>query len=132
MSYLLDSNVIISWLDGDFEIRAKVRSLVPLGVFISAISVVEVEHGLLKKQASTRSEFERLLEFVPIIDVDRTIAARCAAIRLHIESIGNKFRHRPLDLLIASTAIVHSLTLVTADLAHVRDVPGLHLLPSSP
>ena len=131
MSYLLDSNVIISWLDGDSAIRANVRSLVPSGVYLSAISVVEVEHGLLKKPDNIRREFERLLDFAPIIEVDRVIAARCAAIRLHIESIGIKFRLLPIDLLIASTALVHGLTVVTADLEHFRDVPGLDLLPSA-
>jgi tRNA(fMet)-specific endonuclease VapC len=67
----------------------------------------------------------RLLSDVTVLDLDAEIARRFGVIRA-----GLLDRGRPVpatDLLIAATALVHDLTLVTHNVQHFAEVPGLRL-----
>ena len=103
-------------------------ALLPSGAYLSVIALVEVRHGLARKSAEVHARFDQMLRFAPVLAIDRAIAERCAAIRIHISDIGHQVRSRPLDLLIAATAIEYGLTVVTNNRPDYRDVPGLLLL----
>jgi len=45
--------------------------------------------------------------------MSQTIARRCGVLRAELRAAGRSLRPRALDLLIAATALVHDLTLVT-------------------
>ena len=128
MSYLLDTNVIS-------EMRRKDRIAKPAlawlqrqaidELHISALTMMEVEIGIrrLERKDSAQGATLRRWKDGPlarefrgrILDVDLEIAERCAA--LHVPD------PRPeIDALIAATAIVRRLTLVTRN---ERDFAGM-------
>jgi toxin FitB len=117
--YLLDTNVISELRRLDRAQQEVVRwasSLEPTQLHISAISVLEIEIGALRlarkdKAAGVSLRIWMDTQVLPafadrILPVDSTIAMRCA--QLHVPD------PRPeRDALIAATALVHGMTLVT-------------------
>lgn len=73
---------------------------------------------------------QRLETFVRnelVLDVDISVAQRCAAIRQHISENGERPTRRGFDILIAATAIEYDLTLVTRNVRDYADIPDLKL-----
>lgn len=92
--------------------------------FISAFTILELERGVLSVQRRDAAQGARLRAWLDnhirpefsgrILPVDDEIATRCA--HLHIPD-----RRNEADALIAATALVHGLTVVTRN---VRDFEG--------
>ena len=94
---------------------------------ISVICELEVLYGIeLSPSPVLRPAWERLLRGrFPILPVDATVACIFARLQAHCSQAG---KIRPImDLLIASTAIAHNLTLVTCNFKDFEDIPGLHV-----
>ena len=121
--FLLDTNVVSELRRRD---RADMRvgvwsdSVRPEAQFISAITLQEIEIGALSIERRDRVQGELLRRWIDqavlpsfgnrILPVDTDVALRCA--RLHVPD------PRPqVDALIAATALVHDLTLVTRNVA---------------
>lgn len=126
MTYLLDTNVISELRkigDGkaDTNVVAWIEAKPSVEFFISAITILELERGVLgverrdtKQGARLRSWLEDYVrpEFVGrILPVDDHVATRCA--HLHVPD-----RRNEADALIAATALVYNLSVVTRN---VRD-----------
>lgn len=121
--YLLDTNVVSALRRPDRLPRQVAEWASESDVdkfYISAISVLEIEQGILAKERSDpatgkilRSWFEQevLAAFDDrIVPIDRDVAIRCAA--LHVPD-----PQPERDGLIAATAIVHAMTVVTRNVA---------------
>ncbi len=121
MKYLLDTNVVSELRKvGDGKADANVTSWVGAqdsnDLFISAITILEIERGILAIQRRDASQGSRLRlwmdsrvrpEFAErVLPIDDMIATRCA--HLHIPD-----RRNEADALIAATALVHGLAVVT-------------------
>lgn len=131
--YLLDTNVIselrrphkanknvVAWADANSA----------LNFFLSAISVLEIELGTLRiarrdhgRGAVLRSWIDE--QILPrfegrILAIDTAVAQRCA--RLHVPD-----PRAERDALIAATAMVHGLTVVTRNIADFEPM-GVALL----
>ena len=125
MTYVLDTNVVselrkIRLGKADRRVALWADSVDASDLFISVITVQEIEIGVLlaerrdpKQSAILRSWLAR--QVLPafegrILAVDTTVAQRSA--RLHVPN------PRPVrDGLIAATALVHGMTVVTRNLA---------------
>jgi predicted nucleic acid-binding protein len=86
----------------------------------SAISYVEVVgfHGITDPQ---RAQFRQLFSTLPLVDIDRPVIDRAVSLRQQCRmSLG--------DSIIAATALIHDLTLVTRNVADFRWITGLRLL----
>ncbi|MBO9171751.1 MULTISPECIES: type II toxin-antitoxin system VapC family toxin [Rhizobium] len=129
MKYLLDTNVVSELRkagDGkaDVNVTRWLNSQHSSDLFISAITILEIERGILLLQRRDRSQAALLRTWMDrrvrpefegrILSIDDAIATRCA--HLHIPD-----RRNEADALIASTALVHSLTVVTRN---VQDFAG--------
>ncbi len=126
MVYLLDTNVLIHFRDGDAEVVAKVGAL-DGAILMSIVSRVELEGGVYRDPALInvrRARLAALLMSVPALSFDEAEADACRAI---VESAGYS-RRKLLDRMIAAQALAHRATLVTQNGADFRDVPGLQLL----
>jgi toxin FitB len=123
MRYLLDTNVVTEASkgeQGDRNVAAWYESMDPDSLCISALAIGEVRAGIEKlrlRQAERAAAFERQLVLVidlfadRIIGIDRRIAERWGRL--------NAPHRRPaVDALIAATALVHQLVVVTRN---VRD-----------
>ncbi len=131
--YLLDTNVVSELRKAkkaDRNVRVWARSASATHLFISVISVLELETGILlierrdrKQGAMLRSWMENhvLPTFAGrILAIDTTVAQRCAA--LHVPN-----PRSDRDALIAATALVHRMTVVTRNVDDF-EVTGVKLL----
>jgi predicted nucleic acid-binding protein len=125
MMYLLDTNVVSELRKtnsdrADRLVTAWARGIAAESMFLSAISVLELERGTLLMErrdpaqgAMLRSWMKNLVmpSFAGrILPVDTPVALRCAA--LHVPD-PKSYR----DALIAATALVHGMTVVTRNVS---------------
>jgi tRNA(fMet)-specific endonuclease VapC len=129
MQHLIDSDIVIDHLDIVPAVTQVLRQLTIDGIAISIITYMEVFQGRLNS-ADPVVALHGLSAFVaqaPILPSSAASAERCARLRLQLASDGKRVRARSLDLITASIAIEHGLTLVTRNTRDYDDIPGLAL-----
>ncbi|MGH9616769.1 MAG: type II toxin-antitoxin system VapC family toxin [Acidobacteriaceae bacterium] len=117
--YLLDTNVVSELRKAkkaDRHVRAWARTVPATSLYLSAISVLELETGILLIERRDRKQGAMLRHWMEshvlptfagrILAIDAAVAQRCAA--LHVPD-----PRSDRDALIAATALVHSMTVVT-------------------
>jgi len=129
--YLLDTNVIsemrkasrtkASSAKMDRHVEQWVNSVTPQDLHVSVVTILELERGfhLLQQRDTAQAEVIRLWvrnRVLPsfdgrILPVDLAIAQRCAAL-----VVPSPVEYR--DSLIAATALVHGMTVVTHNVRH--------------
>jgi predicted nucleic acid-binding protein len=125
--YLVDTNVVSELRKGkkaQRSVRIWAQALPVASLYLSAISILELEIGILlierrdpNQGGVLRTWMDRhvLPTFVGrILPVDTTVAQRCAA--LHVPN-----RRSDRDALIAATALVHGLTIVTRNVSDFQN-----------
>ena len=131
--YLIDTNVLSELRRRDRTDRAVASwadNVDPLDLFLSAITILEIEAGALIIQRRDKAQGAVLRAWIDskvlpafagrILAVDTTVAQRCA--HLHVP---NPRAER--DALIAATALVYRLTMVTRNIADFQAM-GVDLL----
>jgi len=122
MLYLLDTDVIIDYLKG----RAKLSDNILNNAFISVITYAELEYGFKKADLDTGLLEDFLRNHnIQILDLNKKIVSTYVDIRLALEKGGTKLAD--FDILIAATAIVNNLKLVTRNLKHFGRIKYLSL-----
>lgn len=121
MMFVLDTNVVselrkVQIGKADLNLAAWAQSVDAADLFVSAITLMELELGVLsieRKDASQGAMLRSWLEqhVLPefsrrTLPIDTAVALRCA--RLHVPD-----KRGERDALIAATALVHGMTLVT-------------------
>lgn len=133
MTYLLDTNVLSEMRRQDkMDVRVKSwADAVAVGdLYLSVITLLEIELGVLSVSRRDKAQAAILRRWIDtrvlpsfagrILSVDATVVLRCA--QLHVPD------PRPeLDALIAATALVHGLQVVTRNVADFRPM-GVKLL----
>ena len=117
--YLLDTNVISALRRPDkaYPLLRKWAASVPVSRFyLSVISILEIEHGVLLKMRKDKKQGALLRAWVDdevlprfegrILPIDLDVTLQCA--KLHVPD-----PQPERDALIAATALVHKLTVVT-------------------
>jgi predicted nucleic acid-binding protein len=125
MMYVLDTNVVselrkVRAGKADLNVAAWAASVDAASLYISAITIMELELGVLlieRKDATQGAMLRAWLEHHVLpefsgrtIPVDTAVAQRCA--RLHVPD-----KRSERDALIAATALVHGMTVVTCNVA---------------
>ena len=125
MMFILDTNVVselrkVRLGKADVNVTAWAQSVDAADLFVSAITIMELELGVLSIErkdatqgAMLRSWLEQLVlpEFSGrTLSVDTAVAQRCA--RLHVPD-----KRGERDALIAATGLVHGMTVVTRNVA---------------
>ncbi|QKE39813.2 type II toxin-antitoxin system VapC family toxin [Ferrovum myxofaciens] len=128
MMFVLDTNVVselrkVRLGKADTNVTAWTESVDAADLFVSVITIMELELGVLsieRKDATQgvmlRSWLEQhvLPEFSGrTLPVDTVVAQRCA--RLHVPD-----KRGERDALIAATALVHGMTVVTRNVADFK------------
>lgn len=124
--YLLDTNVVseLRKIDAgraDRQVTRWANGVDVSELFLSALTLEELERGMLLAERRDRRKGEMLRTWLEakllpafeerILAVDASVARRCAA--LHVPN-----PRSPIDALIAATALVHGLKVVTRNVAH--------------
>jgi len=127
MKYLIDTDILIEFLNGNPQIVSRVEPLTSDGLAISVISYLEALQGMLRLDdiEGSISDFSRAVGYIAFIEVTVPVARACAKIRYDLARAKRRFRNRSLDLIIAATAIEYNLTLVTRNRDDYHDIPGL-------
>jgi len=121
--YLIDTNVLSELRRRDRtdrRVAAWADSVHPADLFLSAITILEIEAGTLMLQRRDKAQGAMLRAWIDdkvlptfeirILPVDTSVALRCA--RLHVPDPRSE-----RDALIAATALVHDMKLVTRNTA---------------
>ncbi len=131
LQYLLDTNILSETRkkQADERVMSFLSAAEPSALFISVLSLGELRKGVALKIRSDADGAKRIgawvdgLEFSfgeRILGVDTAIARQWGELSAQ--------RSRPvIDTLLAATALVHKLTLVTRNISDVHDL-GVKLL----
>jgi len=126
MGYLLDTNIVSASLKQNVKINAKLEevSRLELDIFISGITYYEVQRGLLRSNATKKlAWFQQFCQDYPILFLnDLRIFEKASEIHADLTNRGKIIQDA--DILIAATAIIHNLVLVShdSDLTRVKDL----------
>ena len=126
MKVLLDTNICIYLIKNNPpEARHHFAKFKPGDVWISSITVAELQYGVAKsaakdKNAAALSTFLLPLEILPF---DSASAVAYGTIRSRLEQQGQTIGS--LDMLIAAQAIAHKLALVSNNLKEFERIPEL-------
>ena len=124
MKYLLDTDVIISHING--KIPLEFDHVQAAG--ISVITLGEVIYGFEKSKNIKKSQqFKDLVSelSIEIFSLTESVIQTFVQLKLLLEKQGQKLDE--FDLLIAATALEHDLTLITANKSHFSRIPHLKL-----
>ena len=128
MSYLLDTNIVSLDIKNDFKIQGKLEILKfqDVGIYISCITYFEIRRGFLAVDAPKKRErFNKICQKYPIIFLDDlAILEKAAEIHASLRSKGLPIQCE--DVLIAATAMIKGLTVVSND-SDLTRIEGLSL-----
>jgi predicted nucleic acid-binding protein len=125
MMYVLDTNVVselrkVKAGRADANVTAWTATVDAASLFISAITVMELETGVLQIERRDAAQGAMLRSWLDhhvmpefsgrVLPIDGIVAQRCA--RLHVPD-----RRSERDALIAATALVHGMTVATRNVA---------------
>ena len=137
MMYVLDTNVVselrkVRAGKADLHVAAWTERVDAADLFVSAITIMELELGVLsieRKDATQGAVLRAWLEqhVLPefsgrTLPVDTAVAQRCA--RLHVPD-----KRGERNALIAATALVHGMTVVTRNVADFQSTGVMILNP---
>lgn len=135
MMYLLDTNVISELRKGtkaDNKVVSWANTVATASLFLSVITILEIEAGILQKERKDFSQAVLLRRWLDshvlpsfsnrILPIDVAIALRCA--RLHVPNPRSE-----RDALIAATAVIHGLIIVTRNTKDFQDIEAELLNP---
>jgi tRNA(fMet)-specific endonuclease VapC len=128
VAYLLDTDWVIDYFNNKESTSSKIEELIDEGIGISIISLAELYEGVLNSRNPESSE-NLLLEFmneVSVMEIDEGICRIFGELR-------GKLRKKSLliddfDIVIASTAMYHEITLCTNNRKHYDRIEGLKVL----
>ena len=133
--YLLDTNIVSELRKAkagkaDKNVKAWADSVSAASLFLSAITILELETGILLVERRDPTQGAILRAWLDghvlpafsgrILAVDTAVAQRCA--RLHVPD-----PRADRDALIAATALVHGMTVVTRNVADFK-ATGVEIL----
>ncbi|ELC4945451.1 type II toxin-antitoxin system VapC family toxin [Salmonella enterica] len=123
--YVLDTNVVSELRKArtgkiDANVAAWAESIDASALFVSSITIMELELGILSVERRDATQGSRLRSWLEqhvlpefsgrTLPVDTAVALRCT--RLHVPD-----KRSERDAIIAATALVHGMTVVTRNVA---------------
>jgi tRNA(fMet)-specific endonuclease VapC len=126
MSFLIDTDICSAYLKGEGRVFNRFLQHGG-GLYISAVTLAELYSWALRAKAppARLGGVADLLAEATVLPVDGDVARRFGEVRASLLDHG-----RPVatpDLLIACTALLHNLTVVTHNTAHFAPVDGLRV-----
>ncbi|AFZ60859.1 PIN domain-containing protein [Anabaena cylindrica FACHB-243] len=126
MGYLLDTNIVSASLKQNVKINLKLQevSSLKIEIAISGITYYEIQRGLLRSNATKKlAWFQEFCQDYPILFLDDLRIFQKAS-EIHADLTNRGKIIQDADILIAATAIIHNLILVSpdSDLTRVKDL----------
>jgi tRNA(fMet)-specific endonuclease VapC len=127
MKFLLDTDTCVFWLRGRPAVQARLAAVDPDALHISVVTLAELRYGAdcSAQPDANHQAIDDFVSGVAVLAVDADIARVFGKIKAQLRRQGNLIED--FDLLLAATALVNDLTLVTNNTAHFDRVGGLIL-----
>jgi tRNA(fMet)-specific endonuclease VapC len=126
MDFLFDTNTVSALLKQNKVIAEKVNDVTDKGakIFLSIVTDYEIRRGLFAVNATTQlKNYEILRQQYQLLWIDNLeISKQAAKIHADLKQKGQIIQEA--DILIAATALVNNLTVVTSD-NHFLRIPDL-------
>ena len=125
---IVDTDTISYFFCGNADVAAKLEKyLLEHGrLHLSVVTYYEILNGLYFKDARNQlAQFEKFVGLNEVLPLTSEIAKNSAGIYADLRTIGQTVGHN--DVLIAGTAIVNDLTLVTNNTRHFSQIARLSL-----
>jgi len=125
--YCLDTDIIISVLRGDKELKKKVESIRTQDVIFTTITLCELFQGAYKAKDTVKALdlVYEILRNYKLLSLDTKSAEIFGMDFNKLEKEGKKTQD--FDLLIAGIAKANNLILVTRNKRHFENIPDLRL-----
>src|SRR5262245_10291147 len=126
MSFLLDTDICSAHLKQNGKLAHKFLQY--LGrLHVSVITVGELYTWALRAKASPQrlQELRDFLNDVQLLEVNETVARKFGEVRAVLFDAGISVPE--MDLMIAATALVHNLTVVTHNVQDYATIPGVSI-----
>ena len=122
--YLLDTNVVSEVRRNSPQALRWIRSVDPFSVYLSVVTFGEITRGIVLKQTKDPVFSRRLSHWLQALQNEFSGRAIAIDDSVAIEwgRIGAGRSRGAADGLIAATALVHKLTLVTRNIADFQDL----------
>ena len=122
--YLLDTNICISFLKGQFGLHDKIKEIGEESCLLSEITIAELKFGAensVQKEKNRKNveEFQAKFDIIPIFPALDIFAKEKARLKTKGKILDD------FDLLIGSTAIFNNLTLVTKNVSDFDRLDGI-------
>jgi tRNA(fMet)-specific endonuclease VapC len=123
--YLLDTDTVIYGLKGVPAVVENMRRRRASPMALSVVTYGELVFGAEKSEKRTQNlaSVHRVAELYPILPVTRAIMDTFGPVKAELHREGERIDD--FDLLVAATALVHGLTLVTNNTRHFERVEDL-------
>lgn len=128
MKYILDTNVCIQILKGTSQlIKTRIANISNEDIALPSVVRFELFYGANKSQNPEKKQvlIREFLGSFSSIPLDDQIAEKSGEIRAALEKVGTPIG--PYDLIIAATAIVNDVTLVTHNTKEFSRVKAIKL-----
>ena len=127
LSFLIDTDWVIDHFNAVEQVTQRLKELEPQGLGLSVISAAELWEGAYFSRDPKRSQvmLEEFLSGVVVLGLDEEICRRFGQLRGSLRKRGQIIGD--FDLLIAASALRHSLTLLTNNRKHFEGISGLQI-----
>ena len=125
--YLLDTDTIIYNLKGNRAVQENLRRHFYDPLRISVITLMELYYGAYKshKTASNLAKIKTLENALEVIQVGNESVEIFGMLKANLEKSGTRLDD--FDLILATCALAHNLTLVTNNEKHFKKIEGLRI-----
>ncbi|RGK25804.1 type II toxin-antitoxin system VapC family toxin [Bacteroides intestinalis] len=122
--YLLDTNICISMLKNQHDVREAILKVKPENCYVSEITLGELYFGA----SFSNNKEERLKDVAFVVDLFKVIPVSetlplCGDIKADLRREGKLIDD--FDILIGCAAILNHLTIVTDNIKHLGRLPGI-------
>lgn len=131
MRYIIDTDWVIHWLNGRRDVIEHIKGLEKEGLSISIISMAEIYEGVHGSRDPQKHEkgFTEFLTRVIILEITEGVCKKFGELRNALRKRGELIGD--FDLLIASTALMNNLVLLTDNVKHYEKIRDLKIKKSS-
>lgn len=124
--YLIDTNIVIFYMKGKFDLDVKFDDAATENCFISEITLAELKFGVEKseKPEKNKKALDNFLTGVQILPIFHSLDLY-AKEKARLQKAGTPVDD--FDLLIGVTSVTHSLIMVTNNTSHFKRIRGIRL-----
>ena len=124
--YLLDTDIVLFLFRNQKGIAKRLSTVAPNSVYISEITVAELEYGNYQsgRYNENREMLDLFLSSVNVIPFSEAIALY-AKERFRLNSLGQNIQD--FDLLIGCTSVAKGLVMVTNNVKHFSRIGGIQI-----